>query len=188
MAVTNLVNGKKWDSYKIWLIHSVRRYLWWKAKEECTTCCFYPILSVECSCILAVPFYGPISPAALPQSKDLRFFLHGATAPVGQDLLVIEASRSQSDSPQSVGLLWTNNQPDAETSTWPHTTLTRDRHPCPRRDSNPQSQQGSGCRTTRLTARPLWSTKIGDTHLITFRWVPELVWTLSRRDSRSCGP
>jgi hypothetical protein len=25
-----------------------------------------------------------------------------------------------------------------------HTTLTRDRHPCPRRDSNPQSQQASG--------------------------------------------
>jgi len=34
-------------------------------------------------------------------------------------------------------------------------TLTRDRHPCLRRDSNPQSQQARGRRTTPLTARPL---------------------------------
>jgi hypothetical protein len=31
------------------------------------------------------------------------------------------------DTPQSVGLLWTRDQPVAETSTWQHTTLTRDR-------------------------------------------------------------
>jgi len=36
---------------------------------------------------------------------------------VGQGLLIIEASRSHSDTPQSVVLLWTNDQPDAETST-----------------------------------------------------------------------
>jgi hypothetical protein len=35
------------------------------------------------------------------------------------------------DSPQSVGLLWTSDQPVAETSTWQHTTLTTDRQPCP---------------------------------------------------------
>jgi hypothetical protein len=45
---------------------------------------------------------------------------------VGQGLLIIEASRSHSDTPQSVGLLWTSDQPDAETSTWQHTTLKRD--------------------------------------------------------------
>jgi hypothetical protein len=48
------------------------------------------------------------------------------------------------DTPHSVGLLWTSDQPDAETSTWKHTTLSRDRHPCPRRDSNQQYQQASG--------------------------------------------
>jgi len=37
---------------------------------------------------------------------------------------------------------------DTETSTWQHTTLTRDRHLCPRRDSNPWSQQPSGRRLT----------------------------------------
>jgi hypothetical protein len=29
-----------------------------------------------------------------------------------------------------VGLLWTSDWPTAGTSTWQHTTLTRDRHPC----------------------------------------------------------
>jgi hypothetical protein len=29
-------------------------------------------------------------------------------------------------------------QPVAETATWQHTTITRDRHPCPQRDSNPR--------------------------------------------------
>jgi len=37
---------------------------------------------------------------------------------------------------------------DAETSTWQHTTLTTDRYPCPRYDSNPQSQQARGRRHT----------------------------------------
>jgi hypothetical protein len=72
--------------------------------------------------------------------------------PVGQDLLIIEASRSHSDTPHSVGLFWTGNQPVAETSIWQHITVTRDRHPCPRWDSNPQSQQANGCRPTPYTA------------------------------------
>jgi len=42
------------------------------------------------------------------------------------------------------------DQPVAETSTCQHTTLTIDRHPCPRRDSNPQSQQASSHRTKPL--------------------------------------
>jgi len=32
------------------------------------------------------------------------------------------------DTPHSVWLLWTSDQPDAETSTWEHTALTRDIH------------------------------------------------------------
>jgi hypothetical protein len=35
---------------------------------------------------------------------------------VGQSLLVIEASRSYSDTPHSVGILWTGDQPVAQTS------------------------------------------------------------------------
>jgi len=46
----------------------------------------------------------------------------------------------------TVGLLWTSDKLVIETSTWQHTTLTTDRHPCTRLDSNPQSQEASGCR------------------------------------------
>ena len=67
--------------------------------------------------------------------------------PVRQSLLIIKASRSHSDTPHSVELLWTSDQPDAETSTWQHTTLTRDRCPCPRRDSKPQSHKAKGRRS-----------------------------------------
>ena len=67
----------------------------------------------------------------------------------------MKASRLHSDSPHSVGLLWTSGQPDAQTSTWQHTTLTKDRHPFSRRDSNLQSQQASSRRPTLKTARPL---------------------------------
>jgi len=45
----------------------------------------------------------------------------------GQGLHIIEDSRSHSDTPHSVGLLYTSDQPDAGTSTWQHTTLKRDK-------------------------------------------------------------
>jgi hypothetical protein len=48
---------------------------------------------------------------------NVNFFPHGATALVGQGLLIIQASLSHSDTPHSVGLLWTSTQPDAGTST-----------------------------------------------------------------------
>jgi hypothetical protein len=47
----------------------------------------------------------------------LFLFFEMAQQPlVGQGRLIIEASRSHSDTPHSVGLLWTSDQPDAETS------------------------------------------------------------------------
>jgi hypothetical protein len=79
---------------------------------------------------------------------------------VGQGLFIIEVLRSHSGIWHSVGLLWTSDQPDEETSTWQHTTLTTDRHPCPRQDSNPQSQQVNSRRPTPWTARPLGSADI----------------------------
>ena len=71
-----------------------------------------------------------------------------STALVDQGRLIIEAIRSQSDTPHSVGLFRTSDQPVAETSTWQHTTLTIDRHPCTRRDSNPQFKRASSRRPT----------------------------------------
>jgi hypothetical protein len=51
------------------------------------------------------------------------------------------------DIPHLVGLLWTSDQPDVETSdNTQHST--RDRHPNPLLVSNPQSQQASGRRPT----------------------------------------
>jgi hypothetical protein len=48
---------------------------------------------------------------------------------VDQGLLIIEALWPHSlDTPFSVGLLWTNDQPDIETATWQHKTFTTDRH------------------------------------------------------------
>jgi len=76
---------------------------------------------------------------------------------VGQGLFDIKASRSHSDTPHSVGLLWTSDQLDTETSTWQLTTPTRDGHPWCQRDSNPQSQQQSGRRPTPYIAWPLGS-------------------------------
>jgi hypothetical protein len=53
---------------------------------------------------------------------------------------------AQNEAPKSVGLFWTYDQLVAETSTWQYTALTRNRHPCPRRNTKPQSQQASGRR------------------------------------------
>jgi len=65
---------------------------------------------------------------------------------VGQGLHIVEASRSRSDTPQWVGLFWTSDRPVAETFTWLHTLLTRDRTPRGHRDSNPQTEEASGRR------------------------------------------
>jgi hypothetical protein len=62
---------------------------------------------------------------------------------------------TQLDTSHSVGLLWKSDQLVAENSTWQHTTLITERNPCPRWDSNPQSQQTNGRRHTPEIARPL---------------------------------
>ena len=90
----------------------------------------------------------------LQEKKQRCFFMNvflcfwRDSPPVGHGLLIHEVPISHNDAPQSVGLLWTSDQTVAETSTWPHTTLTTDRHPCLRRYSNPQCQQASGRRPT----------------------------------------
>jgi hypothetical protein len=54
----------------------------------------------------------------VPNPVYFNFFFPMAQQPlVGQGLLIIQASRSHSDTTHSVGLLWTSDQPDAETST-----------------------------------------------------------------------
>jgi hypothetical protein len=82
--------------------------------------------------------------------SELLFFL-GATAPSGPGsphYRGFTITHLDTHTSRSVGLLWTSDRPVAETSTWQHTTLTRDRHPCLRGDLNPQSQQANGRRPT----------------------------------------
>jgi len=61
---------------------------------------------------------------------------------------IMGASRSHSDAPQLVGLLWMSDQPVAENCTWQHTTKIRERYPCRWRYSNPQPQRTSDRRPT----------------------------------------
>jgi hypothetical protein len=71
---------------------------------------------------------------------------YASTALAGLGLLIVEASRSYSDTPHSVQLLWTSDRPVAGNSTSQHTTLTVQRHSCTRRHSNPQPQQANSRR------------------------------------------
>jgi hypothetical protein len=90
----------------------------------------------------------------LLQIYSLRIFFRGATAPSGpgpphcRGFTITIRHITLGKTPLD---LWSGLRKQ-------HTTLTRDRHPCPRRNSNPQSQQASGRRPTPQTARPLAST------------------------------
>jgi len=72
---------------------------------------------------------------------NIRPLFVWAIAPVGPGPPLYRGFAIILRQPHSVGLLWTGDEPDPETSTWKYTTLTRQRHPCLRRDSNPQSQK-----------------------------------------------
>ena len=82
------------------------------------------------------------------------FFSWRNNPPIGQGLLFIETSRSHSDAPHSVRLLWTSDQTDAETSTWQPTALTTD-NPAPGeiRTRNPSNQVAT---IPRLRPRGYW--------------------------------
>jgi len=77
------------------------------------------------------------------------FYFLRLDSPNKPGFLIVECSRSHSDTPRLVGfpwtrdqpiaqtstprlvgLPWTRDQPVAQTSTWQHTTLTRNKHPC----------------------------------------------------------
>ena len=70
--------------------------------------------------------------------NKLCFYLPRRNSPpVVQGPLFIEDSRSHSDIPHSVGLLWTSDQLVVETSTLQHTTLTGDETSLHRRGFEP---------------------------------------------------
>jgi hypothetical protein len=79
----------------------------------------------------------------------MYLFFSGSAAQRG---LLLPRFRSfvitHSDASQSVGLIGTSDQFVAETSTLQHTTHSKYKHPRPRCDSNPLSQQAGGRRPT----------------------------------------
>jgi hypothetical protein len=99
---------------------------------------------LDCAARSLVPIPAPrIHPVIIYKLCPFYFFFPMARQPLGGlgRLIFLGFTITHFlDTPHSIGLLWTRDQLVAETSTWQHTTLTRDRHPCPRRDSNPQSQ------------------------------------------------
>jgi hypothetical protein len=62
-------------------------------------------------------YYGRYTTSAPPPRMAQK-------PPVGQGRLTVQAARSHSDTPHSVGLLWTSDQPVTKTSTWQNATLT----------------------------------------------------------------
>jgi hypothetical protein len=95
-------------------------------------------------------------------------FYHGATAPMGPGLLIIEESWTHSDTPHSVGLLWTSNQPDAQTSSWLITTLTRDGHPFPGGGGGVRTHNPSKWAVAEICLRP---SSHWDLQLCTYRYL-----------------
>ena len=79
--------------------------------------------------------------------KSNIFFFSWLDSPLVGLALPYGVSRPHWDTPHSVGPLWANDRPVAETITWQHATLKKDIH-VPGGDSNPQSQQESGRRLT----------------------------------------
>ena len=77
--------------------------------------------------------YIYIFPVALRPNED-----HG---------LLIAFYITHNDASQSVGLLWTIDQPVAR-DLYLTTHNTHNKHPCPQWNSKPRSQQASGRRTT----------------------------------------
>jgi hypothetical protein len=67
---------------------------------------------------------------------------------VGQDLLRFQDSRSHTH--RHTRLLYTSDEPNAETFTLQQASFTRNRHPCPLRDYNSQPQQVNGRRPRGL--------------------------------------
>jgi hypothetical protein len=69
---------------------------------------------------------------------------------MGKGLFIHEVSRPHEDAPHSVGLPCTSDRPVAETSTWKQTTLTTERHPCPRVGLEPTISAGERPQTYAL--------------------------------------
>ena len=134
--------GKNPDS--MWVPPPVPRLseFWWREKY---------FASPELEPWTFKPLTLSIEQLRYPGSSRNEFFFRPVTLRSNADPWPPQSPGFQithTDAPHSVWLPWTGDQAVAKTSTWQHTTFNIDKHPCPRRDSNAQSQQASGCRPT----------------------------------------
>ena len=91
--------------------------------------------------------------------------------------------------PHSVVLLWTGDQPYVETSTWQHTTLTRDKPPWPRRDSNPPVPSKRAASDPHLRPRGQWDWRSPTSTCMFMASARVCVWTIwntQKHDSFLC--
>ena len=89
-------------------------------------------------------------------SSKMNTVLRCSTVLAGQGVINVWVwDHTQLHSPHSERLLRMSDVPVAEPSTVQHTTITRDRHHCLLRDSNPRFQQASSHRPSHLTKRAL---------------------------------
>lgn len=124
-------------------------FCWWKLRdfvENSITILKYKVQKDKCYCLIqsVMNLYPPPPIARHPL--------------VGRYLLSVEASRSRSNTPRSVGLFETSDHPDAETSLPDNSQHLQewDIH-APGGVSNPESQQTSGHRHMTYTTWPLGS-------------------------------
>jgi len=89
---------------------------------------FFISVSISLRMKKTIPRHRPIHYITFCCIHYVLFF-HGTTASS-----LLRLHHHTQDAPRSVLPLWTIDKPDAETSTWQHSTLTR--HPCSWRDSN----------------------------------------------------
>jgi hypothetical protein len=90
------------------LLHSIKESSHY---SDCYVIPFTYLILVEISRVVTCYLY------IFETISKYYFFPVAQQSLLGQGVLVIEASRSHSDTPHSVGLLWTTDQPDAKTST-----------------------------------------------------------------------
>jgi len=95
--------------------------------------------------LLTSVWQGTLPPKALFLLYTPYFFSVAQQHNLGQGCFIVAVSKSPTiRHTQPVWLIWTSDQLVAEAATY--TTHKRDKHPCPQRDSKPQSQKSSGRR------------------------------------------
>ena len=101
--------------------------------------------------------------------KGLLFFIwrNSPPPPVGHGLLIHGVFEiTHNDAAQSVGLLWTSDQPEAQTSIWQHTALTTDRHPCRTHNLSSWAARDLRLRPRGHWDRQSWLLQRTDIHII----------------------